>query len=120
MRSPSFSDTPQTALIPWDNPIAGRTGTRGWVNYGDAFVTYLSVRDTTAGLGAGAFRNLANVYWNLSAGGSFDTTQPVGNRVTLTEPGTVNHSGVIQGGSAEFPAMHGGTIANGHDITTDT
>jgi hypothetical protein len=119
VRSPSFHDTPQTQRFPWDNPIAGRTGTRGWFTYEDAFVTYLSARDTTAGTDAKAFRDLANVWWNLSAGGQFDTTKPVGSRVNLSAPGKVNHSGVIQGGSAQFPAIHGGTIANGHDITTD-
>jgi hypothetical protein len=80
----------------------------------------LSARDTTAGAGAAAFRDLANVYWNLSAEGRFDTTQAVGARVTLTSPGAINHSHVIEGGSGEFPAIHGGTIANGHDVTTDT
>jgi hypothetical protein len=79
----------------------------------------LSARDTTAGAGAAAFRDLACVYWNLSAGGTFNATRPVGGRVTLTSPGNVNRGGVIEGGSGEFPAMHGGIIANGHDITTD-
>ena len=119
VRSPSFNDTPGTARLPWANPLPPRVSNSGWFNYGDAFVTYLSARDTTAGTGAGAFRDLANVYWNLSAAGRFDTTQPVGSRVSLTAPGNVNHSGVIEGGSAEFPAIHGGTIANGHDTTTD-
>jgi hypothetical protein len=120
VRSPSFDDSPGTARFPWANPTPGRASTRGWFNYGDAFVTYLSARDTTAGTGAAAFRDLANVYWNLSAEGRFDTTQAVGARVTLTSPGAINHSHVIEGGSGEFPAIHGGTIANGHDVTTDT
>lgn len=120
VRSPSFNDTPHTQRMPWDNPVPPRVGTRGWFNYGDAFVTYLSARDTTAGAGAAAFRDLACVYWNLSASGSFDTTQAVGNRVTFTGAHDVNHSHVIEGASGEFPAMHGGTIANGHDVTTDT
>jgi Domain of unknown function (DUF4157) len=120
VRSPSFDDTPGTPRFPWANPTPGRASTRGWFNYGDAFVTYLSARDTTVGTGAAAFRHLANVYWNLSADGRFDTTQAVGARVTLTSPGAINHSRVIEGASGEFPAMHGGTIANGHDVTTDT
>jgi len=120
VRSPSFDDSPGTPRFPWANPVAARVSTNGWFNYADAFVTYLSARDTTAGTGAAAFRDLATVYWNLSAGGNFDTTQPVGGRVTLTAPGTVHHGGVIVGGSAEFPSMHGGNIANGHDTITDT
>ncbi len=119
VRSPSFDDTPGTQRFPWANPLPPRAGTTGWFNYGDAFVTYLSARDTTAGTDAAAFRDLANVYWNQSMGGRFDATQPVGDRVTATEPGIVNHSGVIEGGTSEFPAIHGGTIANGHDTTTD-
>ncbi len=119
VRSPSFSDTPSTQRFPWTNPIAGRVSASGWFTYGDAFVTYLSARDTAAGIGAGAFRDIANVYWNLSATGRFDTAHAVGGRVTLTT-NPVNHSRVIEGGSAEFPAIHGGTIANGHDVTTDT
>lgn len=120
VRSPSFNDTPGTQRFPWANPIGGRVSNSGWFNYGDAFVTYLSARDTTAGTGAAAFRHIANVYWNLSAAGRFDTTQAIGSRVSLTTPGAVNHSHVIEGASGEFPAMHGGTIANGHDTTTDT
>jgi hypothetical protein len=120
VRSPQFDDTPGTQRFPWTNPLPGRTTNSGWFNYADAFVTYLSARDTTLGTGAAAFRHLANVYWNLSAAGSFDATQPVGGRVALSRPGAVNHSRVIAGGSAEFPAMHGGIIANGHDVTTDT
>ncbi|GEM_PF-5484742 len=116
VRSPTFHDTPRTARMPWTNPVAGRAVNSGWFNYGDAFVTYLSARDTVAG----TFRDLANVYWNLSAEGTFDGARPLGARVALTAPGPVNHSAVIEGGSAEFPAMHGGTIANGHDVTTDT
>jgi hypothetical protein len=116
VRSPSFDDTPGTGLVPWANPIAGRVSNSGWFNWGDAFVTYLSARDTISG----AFRDLANVYWNLSASGRFDTTKPVGSRVTLTSPGNVNRSRVLNGGSGEFPAIHGGNIANGHDTTTDT
>lgn len=120
VRSPSFHDTPSTQRFPWANPIAGRVSNSGWFNYGDAFVTYLSARDTTAGTGAAAFRHLANVYWNESVAGRFDSTAVLGSRVTLSTPGAVNHSNVIEGASGEFPAMHGGTIANGHDTTTDT
>ncbi len=120
VRSPSFDDTPGTAEIPWTNPVAGRAGNSGWFNYGDAFVTYLSARDTTAGTGAVAFRDIASVYWNLSAGGTFDATQPLNSRVRFTGSHTPRRGGVIQGGSGEFPAMHGGTIANGHDVETTT
>jgi len=119
VRNLSTSDTPGTAEIPWDNPVAGRTGNTGSFNYSDAFVTYISARDTTAGTGGRAFRDIANIYWNLSASGNFDASRAVGSRIRLTTPGTVNHGRVAEGGSAEFPAIHGGTIANGHDITTD-
>jgi hypothetical protein len=120
VRSPSFDDTPATANIPFANPILGRVGTTGFFNFEDSFVTYLSARNIPAGTGAAAFRAIANVYWNLSASGRFDGAAAAGSRVTLSTPGTVNRSGVIEGASAEFPSMHGGTIANGHDTTTDT
>ena len=115
VRSPMAEDTP-SSFLPWANPVAGRGGDTGWFNYGDAFVTYLSARNTVSG----HFRHLANVYWNMSVQGQFNATRPVGTRVTLSAPGAVNRSGVIEGVSGEFPPMIGGTIANGHDTVTDT
>jgi hypothetical protein len=114
-----LNDSPQSMLHPWANPIPGRGGTRGWFNYGVAFVAYISARDTTRGTGAAAFRAIANVYWNTSVNGTFDATQPVGARVAASG-GTLNRSGVIEGGSGEFPSMHGGAIANTSVTVTDT
>ena len=115
VRSPMTEDTPSMGL-PWANPVAGRGGTTGWFNYADGFVTYLSVRDTVAN----DFRHLANVYWNMSVQGQFNSTRAVGARVVLAAPGPVHRSGVIEGVSGEFPPIIGGNIANGHDTTTDT
>jgi hypothetical protein len=116
VRSPMFEDSPSTGGIPFDNPVVGRAGNVGWFNYGDAFVTYLSVRDTVAG----NYRHLANIYWNMSAQGRFDGGRAVGTRVTMAAPGPVNRSGVIEGVSRDFPPMVTGPIANGHDVVTDT
>jgi hypothetical protein len=120
VRSLSTTDTPnqpEGGEFPYDNPIAGRTGSSGYFNFTDAFVTYVSSRDKTSG----AFHDIANIYWNISATGQFDKTQPAGSRLKLTGgSGPVNKGPVQNGGSAEFPAIHGGPIANGHDITTDT
>jgi hypothetical protein len=116
VRSPTFSDTPNTRRFPWANPGAGRTSTTGWFNYGDAFVTYLSVRDRVGG----GYRHLGNIYWNQSIGGSFDSTRAVGARISVTSAGVVNRSGVIEGVSTDFPPILTGNIANGHDTDTQT
>lgn len=114
-----LNDSPRSQQHPWANPVAGRAGTRGWFNYGVGFVAYISARDTRLGTGANAFRALGSVYWNTMIEGSFDTAQPVGSRVSATG-GALNRGGVIEGGSAEFPSMHGGAIANTSHSCTDT
>jgi hypothetical protein len=120
VRSPTFQDTPGPDHIPFANPVAGRAGVSGFFNFDDAFVAYLSARNIPAGTGAAAFRAIANVYWNITASGQFDGARVPGSRVTLSRPATTNRSGINDGASAEFPSMHGGTIANGRDVTTDT
>jgi hypothetical protein len=111
VRSTSLDDTPGVQGLPLANPVAGRTGTRGWWNWGMAFVAFIEARDTTAAGGAG-FRPIAHVYWNLSLAGTFDTTQPTGSQVTVTSGGTTNVGGVIEGGSGDFPARHAGATFN--------
>ncbi len=114
-RNTGLRDSPQTALIPWASPVAGKGGPTGSFYYGVGFVAYISARDTAAG----TFRDLANMYWNTSIQGTFDTAQPVGSRVTATG-GAVNRSRAMDGGSGEFPAMHGGAIANASHSCTDS
>ena len=94
--------------------VAGSGGPTGSFYYGVGFVAYISARDTAAG----TFRDLASLYWNTSISGTFDTAQPVGSRVTATG-GRLNRGNVIEGGSGEFPAMHGGAIANASHSCTD-
>ncbi len=112
VRNTRVADSPQSAEHPWTNPTPGKTGNRGSFNYGFAFVAYISARDTTRGTGRAAFRHLANVYWNFGITGHFDASRPLGSRVTISSGGPVNRSGVIEGGSAEFPTRHGGPIIN--------
>ncbi len=110
-------DSPRSRVHPWTSPVAGKGGPTGSFVYGVGFVAYISARDATV---AGAtFRDLASLYWNTSISGTFDTAQPVGSRVSATG-GAVNRGGVIEGGSAEFPAMHGGPIANASHSCTDS
>jgi len=111
VRHTSLDDTPGARGQPLANPIAGRVSTRGWFNWGMSFVAYLGAQDTT-NPGAAGFRALANVYWNLSVAGDFDTTRAVGSRVRVTSGGRTNRSGVIEGTSTEFPPMFGGDIFN--------
>lgn len=118
VRSTGLNDTPGIRGIPLANPIAGRVSTRGWFNYGVTFVSYLSARDTTAAAGAG-FRHLANVYWNMSIDGNFDTTRAAGSQVSVTSAAT-NRSGVIQGISTDFPPILGGAVPNESATITDT
>jgi uncharacterized protein DUF4157 len=119
VRHTRIEDSPQSPVHPWTNPIVGRVGDTGSYNYGAAFVAYISARDTALGTGAAAFRAIGNVYWNVASTGTFDTTNPLGSRVTAAG-GTVNRSGVISGASAEFPSLHGGTTGNSTFTTTDT
>ena len=117
-RNTGLNDSPQTALLPWASPVAGKAGgPRGTFRYGAAFVAYISARDTTAA--AGTFRDLGAVYWNVGLTGTFDTAQPVGSRAAASG-GAVNVGNVINGGSGEFPAMHGGAIGNDSFVCTDT
>jgi hypothetical protein len=115
----NIPDSPRSSVIPWTNPIAGRTGNTGYFNYGVAFVAYFSRRDTRVGTGANAFRAIAARYWNVSLDGTFDASQALGSRVNFTG-GAVNVGGVINGGSAEYPSMHGGAIANTDHVLTDS
>lgn len=119
IRSPIMADTPNTGSIPWANPVAGRGGTRGWYNYGFGFVSTLSARHIPDGTGAAAFRNLNHVHWNFMVNGTFDTTQPVNSRVTLTG-GAINRSGMIPGIDTSNPPMHGGAVINDNFTDTDT
>jgi hypothetical protein len=115
-----LDDSPQSSVQPWANPVAGRGGTTGYFNYGAAFVAYISARDTTRGTGARAFRALGCLYWNIPLTGTFDTSQPVGSRVSIGSGGTVNQGKIIEGGSGEFPSMHGGSTGNGTFVVTTT
>lgn len=119
VQSPVMRDTPSTGTIPWDNPIAGRGGTRGWFNYGFGFVSTLSARHVPDGTGAAAFRHLDHVHWNFSVNGTFDNTLPVPGRVTL-DGGTINRSGVIPGVDTANQPMHGGAIINDNFSDADT
>jgi hypothetical protein len=111
-------DTP-SRRIPWDNPIAGRAGTRGWFNLGLGFVSTLSARHIPDGTGADAFRHLNHVHWNFGVDGTFDTTRPVANRVTLNG-GAINTSAVIAGVDTDNPPMHGGPLSIANTVDTDT
>lgn len=119
VRSPVMRDTPSSGRIPWDNPIAGRAGTRGWFNYGFGFVSTVSARHIPDGTDAAAFRHLNHVHWNFMVSGQFDTTAAVGARVTLTG-GTVNRSRAIPGFDVDNRPMHGGAVINDNFQTTDT
>jgi hypothetical protein len=119
LRSPVMRDTPSTGIIPWNNPIAGRGGTRGWFNYGFGFVSTLSARHIPDGTGAAAFRHLDHVHWNFSVDGNFDTTLPVPGRVTLNG-GAINRSGMIPGFDPANQPMHGGPVINDNFVDTDT
>lgn len=119
VRSPVMRDTPNSGAIPWANPIAGRGGTRGWFNYGMGFVSTLSARHIPDGTGAAAFRHLNHVHWNFSADGTFDTTLPVGGRVTLSSV-AVNRSPMIAGVDVDNRPMHGTPLFIDTFVQTDT
>ncbi len=107
----SIDDTPGILNVPFANPVPPRASTRGWFNWGMAFVAYLGAQDTTRP-GAAGFRALANVYWNLSVAGNWDTARAAGARVQVTDGGRTNRSGVILGTSTDFPPLFGGAIFN--------
>jgi hypothetical protein len=135
-------DSPGTAEAPWNNPLPPRTGNSGTYNYEIAFVSYISARDTTLGTGANAFTHLGHVYWNTAIDGTFTAAPLLGPQVPApavpggfwrwlggafsplkaitTSGGAVVHSSVYSGSSWMYPSMHGGPVANGSDVTTDT
>ena len=119
VRATNLNDSPQSAVQPWTNPVAGKAGNFGTFNYGASFVAYISARNTTGGFAAGDFRAIGNVYWNVGISGNFNAAHALGARVAASG-GTVNRSGVIEGASGEFPSMHGGAVANNNFVTTDT
>ncbi len=119
VRSPVMHDQPNTALIPWDNPMVGRAGNSGSYNYGFGFVATVSARHTTAGTDAAAFRHLGHMHWNFALNGTFNAALPLHGRVTVTD-GAVNHSAMFAGFDAANPPMHGGAICNDNFLTTDT
>jgi hypothetical protein len=118
VRSPVMHDRPQTEVIPWDNPIAGRLGNSGWFNYGFGFVSTLSARHVPDGTGAAAFRHLNHRHWNFMIDGEFDGALALGGRVRTTG-GAVNHSRMFSGIDASNPPMHGGPIVNDNFNTVD-
>ncbi len=118
VRNTGLNDSPGIPSTPLANPIVGRVSTRGWFNYGVGFVAYISARDTTTA-GAAAFRHLAHVYWNMSLDGTFDTTLPAGNQVTLGAAAT-NSSRVFSGESAADPPIIGGAVPNTAAVITTT
>lgn len=111
VRASNLNDTPGTpaAVTPFANPVPPRGGTRGWFNWGMAFVAYFGARDTTVA-GAAGFRPLNFCYWNLSVDGNWDTTRALGARVNAN--GRTNLGPVSSGASAEFPPMFGGDATN--------
>jgi hypothetical protein len=120
MNSPVMHDNPGSAREPWDNPVAGRVGNRGWFNYGFGFVSTLSARHVPDGTGAAAFRHLNHVHWNYGLDGTFDGGQPLGARVTIASGGPINHSRVFGGFDPALRPMYGGDIVNEHFAHTDT
>jgi len=119
VRSPVMHDRPQTAVIPWNTPVAGKVGNSGSFNYGFGFVTTLSARHIPDGTGAAAFRHLNHMHWNFGLDGTFDGALALGGRVNITG-GAVNHSKMFGGIDPANPPMHGGAIANDSFHTTDT
>lgn len=119
-RSPIMNDSPGSARHPWDNPVAGRAGNRGWFNYGFGFVVTLSARHRPTGTGAAAFRHLSHRHWNFGIAGNFDATQAMGSRVNITTGGPVNFSPAFSGFDPDNPPMHGGAIVNNSFAHTDT
>jgi hypothetical protein len=118
VRSPVMRDRPQTALIPWNNPVAGRAGNSGSFNYGFGFVSTLSARHIPDGTGAAAFRHLNHMHWNFTLDGTFDGALALGARVTVTG-GAINHSKMFSGADPANMPMHGGAIVNDNFTTTD-
>ncbi|MCP4545434.1 MAG: DUF4157 domain-containing protein, partial [bacterium] len=120
IRQPIIRDSPGSARHPWNNPTAGRTGNRGFFNYGFGFVATLSARHTPTGTGARAFRHLNHVHWNFGIGGNFNAARALNSRVSITTGGPINRSGVYSGRDPANPPMHGGDIVNNNFRHTDT
>jgi hypothetical protein len=110
-RTSNLNDTPGTpaAVTPFANPVPPRGGTRGWFNWGMAFVAYLGAQDSSVALADG-FRALNFCYWNLSVEGNWDTTRALGSRVEAT--GRTNVGPVSNGVAGDFPPMFGGDTTN--------
>jgi hypothetical protein len=118
VRNVRQADSPGVPSTPIANPLPDRVSTRGWFNFGSAFVTYISARDTSVPK-PGAFRHLAHVYWNLSIDGDFDAAREAGAQVRVGSAAT-NAGGVVAGESAADPPIIGGTVANiASDVTTE-
>jgi len=108
--SPVMHDRPQTALIPWNNPVAGRAGNSGSFNHGVGFVSTLSARHIPDGTGAAAFRHLNHMHWNFTLDGTFDAGLAAGARVALTG-GALNHSKMFSGADPNNMPLPGGNRA---------
>jgi Domain of unknown function (DUF4157) len=117
-RTANLNDSPGTR-IDFANPVAGRTGTRGWFNWGAAFVTWSSVRDTTGPNTNASFRHLGHVYWNIMLDGNWDTTQAIGSRVNLGTAVT-NTSAVFDGQGSSHTPIITGTVASASFKTSTT
>jgi Domain of unknown function (DUF4157) len=111
VRSTRLDDSPGAPGLPLANPVPPRVSTRGWFNWGVSFIAYISARDTTEAVAAPAFQHLAHCYWNMSANGTFDTSQPAGSRVSLSR-GVINAGRVRSGASGGDPPIFGGDVPN--------
>lgn len=116
-RTANINDSPGTG-INFANPIAGRTGTRGWFNWGAAFITWSSVRDTTGPSTNDSFRHLGHVYWNIMFNGNWDTTKAIGSRVKLDT--AVTNKSKIFGGQGSVPPIITGTVASANINSSTT
>ena len=119
VRATRLADSPGLPVVPLANPVPPRVSTRGWFNWGVSFVAYISARDTTEAVAAPAFQHLAHCYWNMSANGTFDTTQPAGAQVSLGR-GVTNVGRVRSGASGGDPPIFGGDVPNTAAVVTIT
>lgn len=117
-RAANLNDSPGT-IIEYANPVAGRTGTRGWFNWGMSFVTWSSVRDTTGPSTNASFRHLGHVYWNLMFNGSWDEAEAIGSRVKL-DTAVTNKSKVFDGQGSEYKPIITGSEANSNFQSSTT
>ena len=117
-RTANLNDSPGT-IIEYANPVAGRTGTRGWFNWGMSFVTWSSVRDTTGPSTNASFHHLGHVYWNIMFNGSWDTTEAIGSRVNL-DTAVTNKSKVFDGQGSEYTPIITGSEANSNFQSSTT